>query len=210
MEPAPQRRFRKLLDSPTRVRTDPSTSSSAFSRRKYLEGYGNTSELYADSDQAVRFYINNLIHDQSLLNDIYYFSPPTVQGGCTSLVQQTPSMDSPSAEGATDYQTCNQEKGVDESDMVKSDGVHVFAAYGDIVVIWNAATGNSRCRLIPVPPIDDSIMLAAQLHLHVVSPRLRNRRHDSATHVLPTAETSHSGNVLGGQSFGPLRAGLIR
>jgi uncharacterized secreted protein with C-terminal beta-propeller domain len=46
-----------------------------------------------------------------------------------------------SAEGATDFETNNQEDGVDESDMVKSDGIHVFAAYGDIVVIWNAATG---------------------------------------------------------------------
>jgi hypothetical protein len=175
MEPAPQRRFRKLLDSPTRVRTDPSTSSSAFSRRKYLEGYGNTSELYADSDQAVRFYINNLIHDQSLLNDIYYFSPPTVQGGCTSLVQQTPSMDSPSAEGATDYQTNNQEKGVDESDMVKSDGVHVFAAYGDIVVIWNAATGNFVANYTATTDLRHH--QTATPSTSIGFPQLRNRYH---------------------------------
>jgi uncharacterized secreted protein with C-terminal beta-propeller domain len=37
-----------------------------------------------------------------------------------------------SAKGKTDYNTNNQNEGVDEADLIKSDGTHVFAAYDDV------------------------------------------------------------------------------
>jgi len=40
----------------------------------------------------------------------------------------------------------NQETGVDEADIVKSDGTHVFMAYGDILVVTDAATGEVMSR----------------------------------------------------------------
>ena len=46
-----------------------------------------------------------------------------------------------SAEGQTDFETNNQEEGVDEADTVKSDGTYVYAIYGDTIVVWEALTG---------------------------------------------------------------------
>jgi hypothetical protein len=108
---------------------------------KVLQGYDKLADLLVDLDQAVRFYINGIIEKEALKNDTHYpfllGPPPNVD----SWGPQTPAPAPTSAGGATDFETNNQEDGVDESDMVKSDGIHVFAAYGDIVVIWNAATG---------------------------------------------------------------------
>lgn len=37
--------------------------------------------------------------------------------------------------------TNNQEGGVDESDVVKSDGTYVYASYGDVLVVWDVVSG---------------------------------------------------------------------
>lgn len=39
------------------------------------------------------------------------------------------------------YETNNQEAGVDEADIMKSDGKHVFTAYGDMLVVWDVHSG---------------------------------------------------------------------
>lgn len=48
---------------------------------------------------------------------------------------------STSSNKESSYGTNNQVLGVDEADLVKSDGVHVFAAYGSQIVVWNATSG---------------------------------------------------------------------
>lgn len=47
-----------------------------------------------------------------------------------------------SANGKTDFTTNNQESGVDEPALVKSDGRFVYVANGDILVVWDAITGD--------------------------------------------------------------------
>jgi len=49
------------------------------------------------------------------------------------------------------YETNVQEAGVDEADIVKSDGTKVFAAYGDQLVVWDVETGNELSRT-KMPP----------------------------------------------------------
>lgn len=44
------------------------------------------------------------------------------------------------------YDTNNQVKGVDEADIVKSNGEYVFAAYGSEIVVWNAESGEVLSR----------------------------------------------------------------
>jgi Beta propeller domain len=125
-----------------------------------LQGYDKIADLVFDLDQAVRFYVNAIIEQESQYNYQYYPYYPGVEG--IPLAEDhaagahIPSPTPPSAEGTTDFQTNNQEEGVDESDMVKSDGIHVFAAYGDIVVIWNAATGDfvTNYTLPPIQNVD--------------------------------------------------------
>jgi hypothetical protein len=117
---------------------------------KVLDGYDNVKDLKSDIYQAVRFYVNVLIESQSHYDGIYYpvaINPPSNEDNTGNSP--------PTAEGVTDFETNNQEKGVDESDMIKSDGKYVYAAYGDIVVIWNAATGKF-VENYTLPPIYDT------------------------------------------------------
>lgn len=48
--------------------------------------------------------------------------------------------------GENSFGTNNQVDGVEEADLIKSDGEVVYAAYGDKVVIWNANTGVELSR----------------------------------------------------------------
>jgi hypothetical protein len=116
---------------------------------KVLEGYDNVKDLRADLYQVVRFYVNSLIEQQATY---YFWSRPVAKENIPS----------PSAEGATDFETNNQERGVDESDLVKSDGKFVYAAYGDMVVIWNAATGKLVANYF-LPPIYDFVPTSAPI-----------------------------------------------
>lgn len=56
--------------------------------------------------------------------------------------------------GEDSFGTNNQVHGVDEADQVKSDGTHVFAAYGSQLVIWDALTGD-RLSTTDIPTHDD-------------------------------------------------------
>jgi Beta propeller domain len=128
-----------------------------------LEGYDSEDALKADLDQAVRFYINTFIEDQ-----ILYGRMPIVDGPQYDMAASDDSMPTEgnaasgaagtggaSAKGKTDYNTNNQNEGVDEADFIKSDGTHVFAAYGDVVVVWEAATGEFVTNYT-LPPIEPS------------------------------------------------------
>lgn len=95
-----------------------------------LSGYSTIEELIYDLNQTIRFYANAIIQEDTRYNY------PLIE-----FAQNSPG--SPSAEGATDFETNNQEEGVDEADSVKSDGTNVYVAYGDAVVVWDAITGAS-------------------------------------------------------------------
>jgi Beta propeller domain len=119
---------------------------------KVLDGYDNVKDLKSDLYQAIHFYVNALIEEQSMYDGKYF---PVGVGGGPLLNEDSPDISPPSAEGATDFETNNQEKGVDESDMVKSDGKFVYAAYGDMVVVWNSLTGK-LVENYTLPPIYDN------------------------------------------------------
>jgi len=114
-----------------------------------LDGYLNGEELRTDLDQSVRFFVNNFIEQQLRYNEEQQrfpvpeedgFAGPTFESDSSTTGGNVPES-SPSADGATDFDTNNQEEGVDEADSVKSDGTYVYAAYGDVLVVWEALTG---------------------------------------------------------------------
>jgi len=49
------------------------------------------------------------------------------------------------------YETNNQVDGVDEADVVKSDGEYVYAAYGDLIYVWNATDGTQGVSITQMP-----------------------------------------------------------
>lgn len=109
-----------------------------------LEGYdNNVTALREDLDQAIRFYINAFIEGQIQSYDPFFAGPVFVDEVAeTDTATGSVPAPTPSAEGTTDYETNNQEEGVDEADLVKSDGTYVYAAYGDTLVVWEALTGD--------------------------------------------------------------------
>lgn len=107
-----------------------------------LSGYATVEELVYDLNQTVRFYVNTIIQEQTR-NPFPIFA--------VAELADSPAA-SPSAEGANDFETNNQEEGVDEADTVKSDGTNVYVAYGDVLVIWDAITGASITNYtLPAP-----------------------------------------------------------
>ncbi len=54
------------------------------------------------------------------------------------------------------YETNNQVQGVDEADFVKSDGKHVFTAYGDVIFAWNAQEPEEGLSITRMPYNDTS------------------------------------------------------
>lgn len=59
-----------------------------------------------------------------------------------------------STAGEDSFGTNNQVDGVDEADIVKSDGTYVFAGYGNTLVIWDATSGTEYSRTV-LPQEDD-------------------------------------------------------
>jgi len=66
--------------------------------------------------------------------------------------------DSPETSPGEDnsYDTNNQVKGVDEADVVKSNGKYVFTAYGNEIVVWDAVSGSILSRTGHTDPSQDN------------------------------------------------------
>jgi len=134
---------------------------------------GTCSKLRSDLREAVKQYANIYIMEQSEQNmnyyydfgpsfnedgiDIFYDSPPVAEMTMASepVAEKTVIQSKTANDGESSYGTNNQVEGVDEADKVKSDGTHVYTAYGDILIVWNAATGKEVTRVV-MPPRADS------------------------------------------------------
>ena len=67
-----------------------------------------------------------------------------------------PAMDSAGANQEDSFGSNNQEEGVDESDLVKSDGSYVYMAYGDLLLVTDAITGEEVSRT-QMPPKEKNV-----------------------------------------------------
>ena len=142
-----------------------------------LEGYDNEDDLKADLGEAVRFFINGFIEEQIQYGRNMYVYEGPMEGGVVSGGDDVVTVNDSenanamggagkgeSAAGATDFETNNQVDGVDEADMVKSDGTYVYAVYGDAVVVWNSATG-AYVTNYTLPALAESSMRARTLKM---------------------------------------------
>jgi hypothetical protein len=77
-------------------------------------------------------------------------SVPTKDSVADTIADSSPS----SGGGEDSFGTNNQVQGVDEADLVKSDGTHVFAAYADKLMVWNAENGTLLSTTV-IPTEDD-------------------------------------------------------
>ncbi len=130
-----------------------------------LDGYGACSDLKSDLEKAAKFIVDVRIDRdiQMKFHDKWDYNLWIPRGGFPigdvmvmeeSMEDGTSGTSSgPAGGGENSFGTNNQVDGVDEADLIKSDGDVVYASYGDEIVIWNAKTGSelSRTKL----PTDD-------------------------------------------------------
>jgi len=122
----------------------------------YAAGEEGCNELYSDIYNAAAILANEEIKENAEDYDYRYsggygcrsYSYSSFSGGVPKSLNRAPDSGSVTEDS---YETNNQEGGVDEADVMKSDGKHVFTGYGDILVIWDAKTGEelSRTRIPP-------------------------------------------------------------
>ena len=102
-------------------------------------GYTSQSQLAQDLMETCKFKVNRVVEQNN-----YTYRPP---------LMLTPM--APSAEGVNDYGTNVQEEGVDEGDLLKTNGEYAFVGYGDFIVVWEVATGRYVTN-ITLPPIENA------------------------------------------------------
>jgi hypothetical protein len=104
--------------------------------KEVIQGYDYITDADTDLAQAAAFMVNQVIEQNKqqipkfseipevqFSQNIFADSPPFADSAVASSVSSS------SAAGQTDFETNNQEEGVDEADAVKSDGKYVYAAY---------------------------------------------------------------------------------
>lgn len=130
-----------------------------------MSGYSECDDFRGDLEAAARAAAQAHVDRLALqyYHDQYFWGIPrggSFGGGLEeavmmdSAVQGGASAKTPSTGGETDFGTNNQVEGVDEADFVKSDGTHVYAAYGQNLVVWDARTGKEVSRT-KIPTEDD-------------------------------------------------------
>jgi DNA excision repair protein ERCC-4 len=130
--------------------------------KEVIQGYDYITDADTDLAQAAAFMVNQVIEQNKqqipkfseipevqFSQNIFADSPPFADSAVASSVSSS------SAAGQTDFETNNQEEGVDEADAVKSDGKYVYAAYGDMIVVWDALSGD-RITNVTMPAIEDT------------------------------------------------------
>jgi hypothetical protein len=158
--------------------------------KSVADGYkGNTTKLQEDLQNVAKFLLNNVIYRNTgkvgyagvglgQQNPNYFlfrgpvmeFAPAPEADGTAADVAEAPAAPPVAAEGGSvgddvdDYGTNNQEEGVEEGDMLVSDGENVFAAYGDKIVVWNATSGELQLTLkVPAAPEEDVVTTGRSL-----------------------------------------------
>jgi hypothetical protein len=114
-----------------------------------LKGYDKIADLVVDLDQAIRFDINYKIETSTSRYPIGVRHLP--EGAPSSAFQDVPSPRSASI-GVTDFGTS------DKSDLVKNNGIYVFAVYGPDIIVSNAATGKYVANYT-LPTVDRNGMI---------------------------------------------------
>ncbi len=127
-------------------------------------GYTSCNDLRDDIENALKHLANTIIVEQSKYD---WYASSNCRGDDVFILEGT--VDSSTAVAEMDmasppasnealyaggaaskvpvedsYETNNQVQGVDEADVVKSDGKHVFTAYGDVLFAWDAVSTMRR------------------------------------------------------------------
>eukprot|EP00565_Helicotheca_tamesis_P000608 CAMPEP_0185727770 /NCGR_PEP_ID=MMETSP1171-20130828/3369_1 /TAXON_ID=374046 /ORGANISM="Helicotheca tamensis, Strain CCMP826" /LENGTH=836 /DNA_ID=CAMNT_0028396403 /DNA_START=131 /DNA_END=2641 /DNA_ORIENTATION=- len=125
-----------------------------------VEGYASCSDLRDDILTAARIQANAVILQQAKLG-MNKYRPK--RGPITMAMESSPQEEAAEAvpeenaemsvDDSEGFETNNQVKGVQEADVIKSNGKEIYAAYGDKLVVLN--TTGSILSEITMPKLDD-------------------------------------------------------
>jgi len=143
-------------------------------------GYSSCDGLKDDIVEALKFYANSIIMSEQS-NDWYekcdpknpnYWwggepefaladegtsalesaaAPPASESFSAPQANIASKVDATAESTESSYGTNNQVDGVDEADVVKSDGKYVYAAYGDVLFVWNATDASAGMSVTKMP-----------------------------------------------------------
>lgn len=108
----------------------------------FLNGYDNCTEFISDIEKSLERLANSLIYRDIVDNNL---GPPVMlETTSTEANTDTEVQDEKTKEDS--YETNNQHQGIDEADIVKSDGEFVYVAYGTEIVTLDL-NGNEVSRI---------------------------------------------------------------
>lgn len=140
-----------------------------------VNGYNSCGDLKDDILNALNYYVSSIIasemqnpdgvdYEKCDPNDpnnwwnlppvdaVPYASAAPESAGASDSVMMSSNDGMPMSKVKEDsFGTNNQVEGVDEADVVKSDGEYVFAAYGDLLYAWNATDGTTGVSITEMP-----------------------------------------------------------
>lgn len=109
-----------------------------------LNGYNSCKDLEADVRAALKLLADTTIA-QGKTNDCRFYPMYAAMSTGDSTMAKTHVKE-------TSYETNNQVDGVDEADIVKSDGTHIFLGYGDQVIVTDLKGSVLTNATLPPPP----------------------------------------------------------
>lgn len=128
------------------------------------DGYESCTDLREDIINAVKYLANSIIVAEAVPNEWYEKCDPNApypytvdaKGDESAFAEPAPAsgdaLTTASVSAKEDsFATNNQVEGVDEADVVKSDGDFVYAAYGDLLYVWNATDGTKGVSITAMP-----------------------------------------------------------
>lgn len=117
---------------------------------KVVNGYKDEEDLKEGISNAANFYLGSIYKQYS--NDTTMYGDDKISNGATTTQTRSGTI-SKSSTPLNDIGTSNQELGIEEGDLIVSDGTFAYAAYGKYLVIWNKETGD-MVKTIEMPPVN--------------------------------------------------------
>jgi len=118
-----------------------------------LNGYNSCNNLKSDVKKALKLLADTTIQQEKTNECSYYPYPMYSAMADTAVASSTASLGAAKTGGGeTSYATNNQVEGVDEADIVKSDGTFIYLGYGSDLIVTDLEGVTVTNITLPPPP----------------------------------------------------------
>lgn len=150
-----QKQQRHLQEEPQQQKISLNSINLSKFSSDILTGYATCSDFKNDIIEGLKYIINESL-ERNIKEGVVTEPRPKIMYAMAPSGAETKTTQSSGAKGngvsEDSYDTNNQVDGVDEVDMVKSDGMYIYAVYGKEIIVVNKDTGSVVSR-ITIPKI---------------------------------------------------------